>query len=185
MKNHLELAISSMIVASFCFCGYVSAATTAEYQLRSVYRALGVPKTMASVLAKRFFNAMKENFCGKVIQKSGLTIESIETPLRQGLLLKLSSVGEKTVNDLAKQIIEDTSTFIENGLTKKKASNLYTHLRKILYTWLLNQLCSYETTSFRFAITFAGEKDQKGLINLLNDEDAVSIDFERPIDWYE
>lgn len=128
---------------------------------------------------------MKEKFCGKVIQKSGLTIESIEIPLRKGLLLKLSLRGEKMIKDLAKQIIDDTSVLIENGLTKKKASNLYTHIKKTLYLWLLNHLCSYDTTSFRFALTFAGEKDQKGLNNLLDEEEAVSIDFQKPIEWYE
>lgn len=128
---------------------------------------------------------MKENFCGKILQKSGLTTESIETPLRQGLLLKLSPTGEKNIKDIAKQIIDDTRVFIENGLTKKKASNLYTHIKKTLYIWLLNQLCSYDTTSFRFALTFAGEKNQKGLTNLLDDIDAVSVDFAKPIEWHE
>ena len=185
MKAPLQLAAAVSLVASFCFFDCLFPITTAEYQLRAVYRALGIPKTLAPSLAKRVSNTMKEKFCGKILQKSGLTIESIEIPLRQDLLLKLSPTGEKMIKDLAKQIVDDTSVFVENGLTKKKAINLYTHIKKTLYIWLLNQLCSYETTSFRFALTFAGEKDQKGLTNLLDAEDAVSIDFTKPIEWYE
>jgi len=185
MKTQIQLATAMLLVASFCFLEHVSATTTAEYQLRAVYRALGVPKTMAPSMAKRFTKIIKKILCGKVLQKSGLTIESIETPLRYGLLLKLSPSGEKAINKVAKDIIEDTKVTIENGLTKKQAINLYTHIRKTLYLWLLSQLCSYEPTAFRFALTFAGEENQKGLTNLLDDNDAILIDFAKPIEWYE